>query len=87
MVAFDPLTGGSWGCKADGSVYAFDGAPYLGGLNSHPEWNTEKVGTVAGIAAWKGDGAPTGGNGYVIYVETSTGFDLYRFPGDGSLRG
>lgn len=85
MVGYDPISGGSWGVKADGSVYAYTGAPYLGGLNNHPEWHTAQVGTVAGIAAWKGDGTPAGGNGYVIYVETAQGFDLYRFPGSGAL--
>lgn len=85
MVASDPRSGGIWAVKKDGAVFAYTGAPYLGGLNNHPQWNTSSLGTVAGITPWKGDGTDQHGNGYAILVETTTAFDLYRFPGDGSL--
>lgn len=38
MVATDPITGGCWVARPDGSVYAFGGAPYLGGFNTQPAW-------------------------------------------------
>jgi hypothetical protein len=83
MATEDPISGGSWGIKPDGAVFSFDGAPYLGGLNNHPEWHTPAVGPVAGLCAWKGDGTDANGNGYVIYVSAPAGFALYRFPRNG----
>lgn len=83
MAAEDPISGGSWGIKSDGSVFSYDGAPYLGGLNNHPEWHTPAIGPAVGICPWKGNGTDANGNGYVIYVLTPTAFALYRFPRSG----
>ncbi len=84
----DPTTGGSWTMKPDGSVFANDGAPYLGGLNTHPEWDTTAgVPLLAGsIAPWRGNGTEAAGNGYVILVPTATAVALYRFPRSGAYR-
>lgn len=87
MAGYDPISGGSWGVEPNGAVYANDGAPYLGGLNNHPEWHTPAIGPAAGIVFWKGDGTDAAGNGYSIYVNTGSGFDLYRFPRSGAYRG
>lgn len=38
MVATDPITGGCWVARPDGAVYAYGGAPYLGGFNTQPSW-------------------------------------------------
>lgn len=38
MIAADPTSKGLWVARPDGAVYAFGGAPYLGGLNNHPDW-------------------------------------------------
>lgn len=92
MVSQDPITGGTWVTDVNGDVYAEDGARYLGGLNTHPEWNAGGAGALGpcvGIAPWHGDGTDTGGNGYVLACQTGPGAapSLYRFPGDGSLKG
>lgn len=89
MVAECP-TGGTWSVRPNGAVFADDGAPYLGGLNTHPDW---KAGTTSapcvGIAPWHGDGTDAGGNGYVLCVDDPSAARpaLYRFPGNGSLKG
>lgn len=75
MMTYDPISGGNWTIDETGAVFANDGAPYLGGLNAHPEWSTTDGpdpdnlpdhGRVAGISFWKGDGTDKHGNGYVI---------------------
>ena len=90
MLCYDPISGGNWAVKPeDGSVYANDGAPYCGALNNHPEWNANKVGTVYGIVAWRGDGTDANGNGYAIVLKRFTPaadgnpFAHYRFPRKG----
>jgi hypothetical protein len=85
-VCEDPITGGSWAVQADGAVYTADGAPYLGGANSHPAWTVGgPANPVVGIVPWKGDGTNKGGNGYAIvttWTADTTGdpFRYYRFP-------
>lgn len=84
MVAFDPQTGGNWTVDDKGEVFANDGAPYLGGLNNHPEFNAiEACGPVIGIVA----NGIQGSSGYTIlcYKGQDGGPALYRFPRDGSL--
>lgn len=86
MLAFDPVTGGTWALRPDGSVYADDGAPYLGGLNNHPDYQAgagKKFGPAVGIAAY----GPGGKDGYEILTDNGTtpAPDRYRFPRDGSL--
>ena len=86
MIASDPVTGGLWVTRPDGSVFAYDGAPYLGGLNNHPEYHagTEHDGPpCVGIAPW-GNGTL----GYYLVVDTgATGSTpaVYRMPRDESL--
>ncbi|HLY82051.1 MAG TPA: hypothetical protein VKQ71_03645 [Acidimicrobiales bacterium] len=88
-IAFDAKSGGTWTIKPDGSVYAHDGAPYLGGLNGHPDWHAGLASDPAvGIAPWPGDGTDAAGNGYVVEtleLNDATGdpFRLYHFPGNG----
>lgn len=90
MLAFDPLSGGYWGIDtATGAVYAQHGAPYLGGANTHPEWDIAHVGKIVGMVAWPGNHTDAGGNGYSIVVHTanaSAPFVSYDFPGDGRYR-
>lgn len=83
MAAEDPISGGTWVADETGAVYAFDGAPYLGGLNAHPEWGAGgSADPCVGIAPWKGDGTDQGGNGYVLVCQSAPGQTptLYRFP-------
>lgn len=86
MLAYDPVTGGTWAVRPDGSVYADDGAKYLGGLNTHPEYQaggSAKFGPAVGIAAY----GPGGQSGYEILTDNGTtpAPCRYRFPRDGSL--
>lgn len=86
--AVDPQTGGTWTVKADGSVFTDDGAPYLGGLNNHPEFNAGGPGDPAvAVSFWKGNDTPAGGQGYKITTLdfASGSLNYYRFPRDGSL--
>lgn len=84
-VCQDPISGGSWAVQADGSVYATDGAPFLGGANGKPWGVGVATNPVVGIVAWRGDGTNAAGNGYAIVTTWSadtTGdpFRYYRFP-------
>lgn len=86
MAAVDPGSGGIWVTDPTGAVFCFDGAPYLGGLNNHPEWHAGNAGDpVVGIVPWKGNGVNEGGNGYAIATRPtgSKAPDLYRFPRSG----
>jgi hypothetical protein len=91
MATADPITGGEWITNAQGAVDAFDGAPYLGGLNNCKD-DVGNAGSdenpCVGMAYWKGDDTPSGGQGYVLFC-WPTGADKaspYRFPRDGSLK-
>lgn len=81
MVATDPISHGVWVARPDGAVYAFGGAPYLGGLNNHPEWGRGGSGQpgCVGIAY---DYAT---KGYVLAVDGDglTDPEVYRFPRTG----
>jgi hypothetical protein len=84
MAAFDPVSKGSWFTDSTGEVYAVDGAPYLGGLNNHPQWQaggSASNGPALGVAYWEGDGTDAGGLGYVIATRDSHGnVHPYNFP-------
>lgn len=93
LSALDLDSEGIWFCDpADGAVFAFDrdGQPkgrYLGGLNNHPEWNTDGgppgVGQIVGFQYWHGDGSNSNGRGYQIWTrETNGEWHRYAFPGD-----
>jgi len=85
MVLEDPTTGGYWVAKPDGAVFAYDGAPELGGCNNakmNPN-NYECVGI--------GRYVDNKGEGYCLVLNfgpppTNTGdeFRRYRFPRDKS---
>lgn len=81
MIASDPISHGMWVARPDGAVYAFGGAPYLGGLNNHPEWGRGGSGQpqCTGIAY------DYGTHGYVLSVD-GDGLaepEVYRFPRTG----
>jgi hypothetical protein len=80
--AVDEQSGGTWTLFTDGGIYTDDGAPYLGGLNNHPEWHADPG---VAIAYWKGNGTAGGGLGYKIttYCAAHGGFHFYRFPRSG----
>jgi len=86
MVCEDPITGGFWVTDELGEVYSFDGAPYLGGLNTHPDWHAGgPANPCVGIAPWRGDGTDEAGNGYVLACQPhpSVTPTVYRFPRSG----
>jgi hypothetical protein len=75
----DPISGGSWSMKPDGSIFTADGAPYCGGLNAHPEWH-------AGTGSSETIGGAPWTTGYVIVTfehadTTGDPFRYYRFAG------
>jgi hypothetical protein len=88
FVCEDPATGGTWAVLTDdGEVDTADGAPYLGGLNNHPEFHAlDAAHPIVGVAPWKDaqgawgykiaefDPTPPTGQGRVRY---------YRFPRNG----
>lgn len=84
MLAWDPVTGGTWGLRPDGSIYADGGAPYLGGLNNHPEWHAG-AGTANGQAVGIAPFGKGGEGGYEIMTDPGKGPkpDRYQFPRDG----
>jgi hypothetical protein len=87
MVAWDPVTGGYWMVDPDGEVYGTAGpvaAPYLGGLNNHPQYKAggkAQNGPCVGIAPF----GPGGQGGYVLVTFDGTQLHHYDFPRDGSL--
>lgn len=91
VMATDPESGGSWKVRIfDGAMYADDGAPYLGGLNTHLDWHAGDYESnnqhhVEGITAWKD---PAGRWGYCIWVyfEEDKLLHPFRFPRDGSQK-
>lgn len=91
MATADPITGGEWLTNVSGEIDAFDGAPYLGGLNNCKE-DVGNAGSpenpCIGMAYWKGNGTPENGQGYVLFCwpEGKPAADLYRFPRDGSQK-
>jgi hypothetical protein len=87
MVAWDPVTGGYWMVDPDGEVFGTAGpvpAPYLGGLNNHPQYKAggkAQNGPCVGIAPF-GQG---GQGGYVLVTFDGHQLHHYDFPRDGSL--
>ena len=76
-VAYDHVSGGFWVVDELGEVYAFDGAPYAGGLNTHPEW---QAGGGAANGPAIGIGFCGATNGYVIVTrDNNGGIHPYRF--------
>lgn len=92
-VCTDPTTGSQWGTDANGDMFAFPGAPFVAGLNQHPEYkagSAESGGTnpCIGLVPWKAsDGLwgvcyitrPTNGQGNL-----GTPYSLFRFRRDGT---
>lgn len=81
MLTADPETNGFWIARPDGAVYAYGGAPYLGGLNNHPQWGRGGPGQppCTGIFYDKATG------GYALSADSPTFAqpELYRFPRSG----
>lgn len=84
MLARDEKTGGYWVTDETGAVFAYAGAPYLGGLNIHPAWNAgagngdASMGPCVGIA---GDGV----GGYVLACHAGGHAPaIYHFTSDGA---
>lgn len=87
----DPTTGGTWSTDANGALYAEFGAPFVEGLNQHPEYHAgsaESGGAnpCVGIAACK-DG--TGAWGIVYFTNNGqkapdgSPYHTYRFARSG----
>jgi hypothetical protein len=91
MLAYDPDSGGFWATDADGDLANLNGAPFVEGLNQHPEYkagNDESGGTqpCVGITAFK-DKNGKHGICYATRVSGTTdvsGLRFYRFARDGS---
>lgn len=89
MTCYDPVSGGFWTVDPDGAVFSYGDAPYLGGLNIHPELHAGGKllnGPVTGFSYYGLPGAPLGEQGYVVLTTDSKGVQHpYRFPRDGSM--
>lgn len=80
----DPESGGWWELAQDGGIFAYDGAPYLGGPNNATQnpagWKP------AGLAAFSDRSGP----GYCVTLDAGSAggdrFRRYRYPRDGSAR-
>ena len=82
----DPDSGGTWVADESGGVFAYDGAPYLGGCNN-ARYNAAGW-ECTGIAEYKDD---RNGEGYLLTLDVGAGakgdrYLRYRFPRDGSAR-
>ena len=79
MLTHDPKSNGYWGARSNGSVYTFDGAPYIGPLAKYTaEWG---IGTatnpVVGIAA---DGI----GGFALLTDSGGAQpNIYNIPANG----
>ena len=89
MFATDPITGGVWSTDETGALYALYGAPYISGLNAHPQWGAgTPTNPCVGIAYW---GKP-GADGVVFFTKPSNGkggiagtpYSAYRFNRNGT---
>jgi len=85
MVLQDPVSGGYWVAKPDGALFAYDGAPELGGCNNN-QMNAGHYECV-GIARHH----DSHGEGYCLVLNfgpppgnSGDEFRRYRFPRDGS---
>ena len=96
--AYDPVTGGNWLCDENGALFApafpGDAAPYVTGLNAHPNWGAGTAETgganpCVGIEYW---GHPGQADGIVFYTKPANGvggiagtpYSAYRVKRDGS---
>ena len=94
MAAGDPISGGAWCCDTTGAVFTDtvgdpSGAPWLGGLNNHPNWHAgTATDPCVGIATWEGDKTDANGNGYVLFARPagSSSPQAYHFPRSGIYR-
>ena len=88
IVAYDPKTGGYWATDANGANYAGGGAPFIPGLNTHPDYKAgaaESAGQnpCVGISYW----AALGNDGVIYFTKPTTGvggwtgtpYSTYRF--------
>ena len=84
-MAATPDGKGYWLAGADGGIFTFGDAPFLGSLPEHPDWNAgTAVDPCIGIAPFRGNGTPAGGNGYALATRDGTAVPgLYRMTGDG----
>jgi hypothetical protein len=99
MFEHDPVTGGIWGTDENGDGFGLYGAPYPGGLNTHPAWkagDAESAGQnlCVGLAYWC-EKSPTGNvsaDGVVYFTQPASGaggikgtpYSAYRFLRDGT---
>lgn len=85
----DPTSGGLWALTPDGAVFTDGGAPYLGGLNNHPDYHAGGPSDPAfDIRPWFPSGpqaTPADQVGYTILTRAPDGVHFYHFPRDGSL--
>jgi NlpC/P60 family len=88
LLAPDPKTGGQWVTDANGDLYCWGAAPFIAGLNQHPEFHAgsaESGGAnpCVGIGYW----AAYGLDGIIFYTAPTTGvggwagtpYSQYRF--------
>ena len=85
MPLTDPTSGGVWVVDRGGAVFAYDGAPYLGGTNN-AKVNVGGAPCV-GLAAYSDRHGP----GYCLVLDFGAGaagdrYRRYRFPRDGSAK-
>lgn len=81
MILQDSQSGGYWVTDGLGAIYAYDGAPYLGGCNNK-DYN-EQGWPCVGIARF----SEAGQEGYCLALDSGSAterFRRYRFPRDGS---
>ena len=77
----DKTSGGTWVADETGAVFAYDGAPYLGGANVYNDGNWP----CSGLAEF----SDAQGEGYLVTLDSGAGakgdrYLRYRFPRDGS---
>jgi N-acetylmuramoyl-L-alanine amidase len=87
MVLTDPTTNGVWVVDNTGAVFAYDGAPYLGGCNNN-KYDPMHFGCV-GITRY----SDSSGEGYCLVLDfgpppgnTGDRYRRYRFPRNGSAK-
>lgn len=89
MNCYDPVSGGFWTVDSDGAVFSYNGAPYLGGLNIHPELQAGgklSNGPVTGICYYGLPKDALADQGYVIVTTDAKGVQHpYRFPRNGTM--
>lgn len=94
LIAVDPTNGGNWVTDINGSLYCWGAAPFIAGLNQHPEYHAGLIESggqnpCVGIAYWAAFGvdgicyytAPAGGKG----GWAGTPYSQYRFARSGAV--